>query len=157
MLFTGPLFPFAHPHPACTRRSSSPRYPAVAPQGEIRERHSGERKTRYRPKGVFGKGVGNSKNASEMRQKCVKNASQFSGKRGTFQNASDMRQKCVKNARNTFGGEHLLDDTEKHTVRPPPPKRFLNPPTHDTLPPPPSVQAVISLRENQKRPKAQWL
>ena len=25
---------------------------------------------------------------------------------------SKMRQKCVKNARNTFGGEHLLDDTE---------------------------------------------
>ena len=23
-----------------------------------------------------------------------------------------MRLKCVKNARNTFGGEHLLDDTE---------------------------------------------
>ena len=23
-----------------------------------------------------------------------------------------MRQKCVKNARNTFGGEHLLDDTD---------------------------------------------
>ena len=33
---------------------------------------------RYRPKGVFGKGVGNSKNASEMRQKkCVKNASKW--------------------------------------------------------------------------------
>ena len=24
-----------------------------------------------------------------------------------------MRQKCIKNARNTFGGEHFLDDTEK--------------------------------------------
>ena len=54
---------------------------------------------RYRPKGVFGKGVGNSKNASEMRQKCVKNASEmrqngssFIGKRGT----SKMRHKCVK-------------------------------------------------------------
>ena len=23
-----------------------------------------------------------------------------------------MSQKCVKNARNTFGGEHLLDDTD---------------------------------------------
>ena len=23
-----------------------------------------------------------------------------------------MRQKCVKNARNTFGGEHLLNDTD---------------------------------------------
>ena len=27
-------------------------------------------------------------------------------------NASGMRQNCVKNARNTSGGEHLLDDTE---------------------------------------------
>ena len=35
------------------------------------------------------------------------NGSCFIGKRGTFQNASEMRQKCVKNARNTFGGEHL--------------------------------------------------
>ena len=24
-----------------------------------------------------------------------------------------LRQKCVKNARNTFGGEHLLDDTDQ--------------------------------------------
>ena len=32
---------------------------------------------RYRPKGVFGKGVGNSQNASEMRQKCVRNASKW--------------------------------------------------------------------------------
>ena len=53
-----------------------------------------------------------------MRQKIVKNAPQslwvlFIGKRGTFQNASEIRQKCVKNARNTFGGEHLfVDDTE---------------------------------------------
>ena len=30
---------------------------------------------RYRPKRVLRKGVGNNKNASEMRQKCVKNAS----------------------------------------------------------------------------------
>ena len=63
------------------------------------------------------------RNASEMRQKCVRNASKwvlfFIGKRGTskmhqksFKIASKMRQKCVKNARNTFGGEHLLDDTE---------------------------------------------
>ena len=44
--------------------------------------------------------------------KCVRNASKFIGKRGTFQNASEMRQTCVKNACNTFGGEHLLDDTE---------------------------------------------
>ena len=26
---------------------------------------------------------------------------------------SKMRQNCVRNARSTFGGEHLLDDTEK--------------------------------------------
>ena len=62
------------------------------------------------PKGVFGKGVGNSKNASEMRQ----NGSCFIGKRGTFQKASKLHQKCVKNARNTFGGEHLLDDTDHY-------------------------------------------
>ena len=56
---------------------------------------------------------------ARMRQKCVKHASDmcqnescFIGKRGTFQNASKLRQKCVTNARNTFGGEHPLDDTE---------------------------------------------
>ena len=82
---------------------------------------------RYRPKGVFGKGVGNSKNASEMRQTCVENASKmrqngscFIGKRSRnvpkcVRNASNLRPKCVKNARNTFGGEHLLDDTENKT------------------------------------------
>ena len=53
------------------------------------------------------------RNASEMRQmglllvgkeerpKCIRNPSK-------------VRQKCVKNVRNTFGGEHLLDDTEKY-------------------------------------------
>ena len=51
---------------------------------------------------------------SKMRQKCVKNASCFIWKRGTFQNASEMRQNCVKNARNTFRGEHLLNDTDFH-------------------------------------------
>ena len=73
-------------------------------------------KIRYRPKGVFGKGVGNSKNASEMRQKWVKDASKLLGK----EERSKMRQKCVKNARNTFGGEHLLDATKKcaHKSRP---------------------------------------
>ena len=50
------------------------------------------------------------RNASKMRQ----NGSCFIGKRGTFQNASEMRQNCVENARNTFGGEHLLDNTEIH-------------------------------------------
>ena len=54
---------------------------------------------RYRPKGVFGKGVGNSKNASETRQKCVKNASKWV-KMGLVllgkEERSQMRQKCVK-------------------------------------------------------------
>ena len=47
---------------------------------------------RYRPKGVFGKGVGNSKNASEMRQKCVKIGLVLLGK----EERPKMRQKCVK-------------------------------------------------------------
>ena len=58
---------------------------------------------RYCSKGVLGNGVGNNKNASEMRQKAVRNASEMCqngscliGKRGTFQNASKMSQKCVK-------------------------------------------------------------
>ena len=69
----------------------------------------GRRLIRYRPKGVFGKGVGNSKNASEMRQKCVKMGLVFFlGK----EESPKMRQKCVKKARNTFGGEHLSDDTD---------------------------------------------
>ena len=38
---------------------------------------SGRVPSRYRPKGVFGKGVGDSQNASEMRQKCVRNASKW--------------------------------------------------------------------------------
>ena len=70
---------------------------------------------RYRPKGVLGKGGGKKKNAPEMRQKCVIGSCQDScviEKRGTFQNVSKIRPKCVKNAQNTFGGEHLLDDTE---------------------------------------------
>ena len=56
---------------------------------------------RYRPKGVFGKGVGNSQNASEMRQKCVRNASKwvlFYWEKRNVQNASEIRQNCVKNA-----------------------------------------------------------
>ena len=71
---------------------------------------------RYRPKGVFGKGVGNSKSASEMRQKCVKMGLVLLGKeeRSKMRRKciSKLRQKCVKNTRNTFGGEHLLDDTD---------------------------------------------
>ena len=74
-------------------------------------------KNRYRPNGVFGKGVGN---ASEMRQKCVRNASElrqkgvemgshFMAKRGTFQNASETRQNCVKNAQKC--AEHLWGRT----------------------------------------------
>ena len=74
---------------------------------------------RYRPKGVLGKDGGNNKNASEMRQTCVKNAPKwvlfYWEKRNVpkcVRNTSKMRRKCVKNARNTFGGEHLLDDTD---------------------------------------------
>ena len=67
---------------------------------------------RYRPKGVFGKGVGNSKNASEMRQKYVRNASKMRQNFWEKGNASEMRQNRVRNAQNTFDGEHLLDDTE---------------------------------------------
>ena len=52
--------------------------------------------TRYRPKGVLGKGVGNNKNASEMRQKCVKIVSFFFLGGGRKRNVP----KCVK----TFGG-----------------------------------------------------
>ena len=47
---------------------------------------------RHRPKGVFGKGVGKSKNASEMRQTCVKMGLVLVGK----EERSKMRQKCVK-------------------------------------------------------------
>ena len=64
--------------------------------------------TRYRPKGVPGKGVGNSKNASEMRQKGAKTGFVLLEK----EERSKMRLTCVKNAQNTFGGEHLLDDTD---------------------------------------------
>ena len=35
----------------------------------------------------------------EERPKCVRHLSK-------------LRQECVKNLRNTFGGEHLLDDTD---------------------------------------------
>ena len=75
--------------------------------------------SRYRPEGVFGKGIGNSKNASEMRQKCIQNASEMRQngsciirKKRNVQNASEICQNCVKNARNIFGREHLLDDTD---------------------------------------------
>ena len=50
-----------------------------------------------------------------MRQKCVKMGLVLLGKEERpkcVRNASKLRRKCVKNARNTFGGEHLLDDTE---------------------------------------------
>ena len=49
---------------------------------------------RYRPKGVFGKGVGNSRNASEMCQKCVKMCLVLLGE----EERSKMRQNCIKNA-----------------------------------------------------------
>ena len=54
---------------------------------------------RYRPKGVFGKGVANSKKRQKCVKKCVRkcvrmrqNGSSSIGKRGTYK----MRQKCVK-------------------------------------------------------------
>ena len=53
-------------------------------------------KLRYCPKGVFGKGVGNSKNASEMRQKCVRDASKwvlFYWEKRNVQNTSEIRVK----------------------------------------------------------------
>ena len=51
------------------------------------------------------------RNTWEMRQ----NGSCFIGKEERpkcVRNPSKLRQKCVKNAGNTFGGEHLSDDTE---------------------------------------------
>ena len=63
---------------------------------------------------------------ARMRQKCVRNASKirnaskwvlFYWEKRNIQNASEMRQKYVKNVRNTFGGEHLLDDTEMREGR----------------------------------------
>ena len=47
---------------------------------------------------------------ARMHQKCVKNASKWV-KMGLVLLGKEERPKC-KNARNTFGGEHLLDDTE---------------------------------------------
>ena len=78
---------------------------------------------RYRPKGVFGKGVGNSKNASEMRQKCVKMGLVLFGEKRNVpkcvRNASKLRQTCVKNVRKVFGGERLLDDSGMVFLRAP--------------------------------------
>ena len=48
-------------------------------------------------------------------QKCVKMGLVLWGKEERpkcVRNPSKLHQKCVKNPRNTFGGEHLLDDTE---------------------------------------------
>ena len=86
----------------------------ISDQGQFATVFSHFFPNRYRPKGVFGKGVGKSqkcvRNASKMRQ----NGSCFYWERRNVQNASEIRQKCVKNASvmrgNTFGGEHLLDD-----------------------------------------------
>ena len=63
----------------------------------------------------MGKGVGNNKNASEMRQNAPKWVLFYWEKRNVpkcIKHESKMRLKFVKDARNTFGGEHLLDDTE---------------------------------------------
>ena len=62
------------------------------------------------------------KNASEMRQKCVRMGLVLLRKEEhpkCVRHPSKLRQKCVKNARNTFGGEHLLDDTDFWVRRPP--------------------------------------
>ena len=100
-----------------------------------------EPRNRYRPKGVFGKGVGNSQNASEMRQTCVKNASEmrqngscFIGKRGT----SKMRQKSVKNA-SKMRGTPLLENTF-WTI----PKKFLERPKSSSPGPRPNRARVIA-------------
>ena len=80
-------------------------------------------KNRYCPKGVFGKGVGNSQSASEMRQKCVRNASKwvlFYWEKRNVQNASEIRQNCVKNAskmRGTPLGENTFWTIPKKALR----------------------------------------
>ena len=63
---------------------------------------------------------------ARMRHKCVKRASKMRQNGSCFidvpkcvRNASRLRQKCVKNAWNTFGGEHLLDDTKREPPNPP--------------------------------------
>ena len=60
--------------------------------------------SRYHPKGVLGKGVGNDKNASEMLPKCVKNAPQWVCFYREKRNVPKwtMRLKCVTNARNIW-------------------------------------------------------
>ena len=78
----------------------------------------------YRPKGVFRKGVGNSKNASEMRQKCVKMGLVLLGKeeRSKMRQkwvkiASKMRQKCAEHLwrRTPFGRYRLKERGAKGT------------------------------------------
>ena len=54
------------------------------------------KRNRHRPKGVFGKGVGNSKNASEMRQKCVLFYWEKRNVPKCVRNASKLRQKCAE-------------------------------------------------------------
>ena len=91
---------------------------------------------RYRPRGVFGKGVGNSKNASEIRQKCVKHASKWVFILLGNEERSKMRQRCVKIASKMLRGrapfgrhfyKHLssvLGQTElRHEVRNPGPQK----------------------------------
>ena len=55
---------------------------------------SPNKENRYRPKGVFGKGVGNSENVSEMRQTCAKMGLVLLGK--------EERPKCVRNPSKAF-------------------------------------------------------
>ena len=80
---------------------------------------------RYRSKGVLGKGVGNNKNASEMRQKCAKNAPKwvlfYLEKRNVpkcTKNASKKRQKCAEHlwGRTRFGRYRFFQENSQEVV-----------------------------------------
>ena len=62
---------------------------------------------RYRPKGVFEKGVGNSKNASEMHQKCVKKCVKMGLVLLGKEERSKMRRKLRQKYTEHLWGEHL--------------------------------------------------
>ena len=76
---------------------------------------------RYRPKGVFGKGVGNSKNASEMRQKCVLFYWEETNLPKCVKIASKMRQKCAEHLFQKSLGVHNVFSA-KFGFPPPPEK-----------------------------------
>ena len=92
---------------------------------------------RYRPKGVLGKGAGNNKNASEMRQKYVKNAPKrvlFYWEKRNVPKCVKNKSKCVKNASKMRGAP--LGENTFWTIpmlkglflvkgkRPPPPRQL---------------------------------